>query len=77
MNLNVIKNTLQLDYSWVSARNKNFQWENQFTVAIANYVLQNYSIDQQIVDIEFIQFTEVNIHGKIFRAHPNYKSSGP
>ena len=68
---------MQLDYSWVSAGNKNLQWENQFTVAVTNYVLQKISIEKQIAGVEFIRFTEVNINGKLFRAHPNYKNSGP
>ena len=77
MSLNNITNILQLDYHWLSATNKNLKWEDQFTVAITNYVLQNCLINQQIAGVEFIQFTEVNINQKNFRAHPNYKSSGP
>ena len=73
---NTSNNQVILDYHWTT-KQPELDLPEGFLSVLPDFFLNDLSVEEQYLGIELKGFTEYNRHGKIFRAHPDYRNEGP
>ena len=73
---NTLSNQVILDYQWTT-KQPELDLPEGFLSVLPDFFLNDLSVEEQYLGIELKGFTEYNRHGKIFRAHPDYRNEGP